>query len=116
MTLLPKGIFRFSLFIFFSFVPVNTTAQNRFRDDLSVSLNYHYGFVVPEYSNLLYLVEDNVQSVSLNFAKKTRGKNDWEHLYNYPEYGISLFFSSLGNNTVHGHEVALFPYFNLNIL
>jgi hypothetical protein len=116
MTLLPKGIFRFSLFIFFSFVLVNTTAQNRFRDDLSVSLNYHYGFIVPEYSNLLYLVEDNVQSASLNFSKKTRGKNDWEHLYNYPEYGISLFFSSLGNNTVHGHEVALFPYFNLNIL
>jgi hypothetical protein len=116
MTPLPKGIFRFSLFVFFSFILVKTTAQGRFQDDLSVSLNYHYGFVVPEYSNFLYLVEDNVQSYSLNFSKKTRGKNDWEHLYNYPEYGISLFYSTLGNNTVHGKEIALFPYFNLNIL
>ena len=116
MTLLPKDVFWFTIFIYFSFVPVNTTAQDRFQNDLSVSLNYQYGFIVPEYSNFLYLVDDNVQSYAFNLSKKTRGKNDWEHLYNYPEYGISLFYSTLGNNQVHGKEIALFPYFNLNIL
>lgn len=73
---------RFFFFIFFFFILLNVNAQTRFQDDLSISVNYHYGFIVLEYSNLIYLVEDNVQSASLDISKKTTGKNDWEHLYN----------------------------------
>lgn len=91
-------------------------AQKRFTDDLSLSVDYHSGFLLPEYSHLLYVVEDNIQSAGVTLSKRTTGKNVWEHLYKYPEYGLSLFYSTLGNDQVHGREIALFPFFNLNII
>lgn len=99
-----------------SLVLANAAGQAKFTDDLDVSVNYHYGFMLPEYTYLLYLAEDHIHSGSLNFSKKTTGKNDWEQLYNYPEYGLSLFYSTLGNDKVHGREISAFPYFRLDIV
>ncbi|MEX1238856.1 MAG: acyloxyacyl hydrolase, partial [Cyclobacteriaceae bacterium] len=36
--------------------------------------------------------------------------------YNYPEYGLSLFYSTLGNDRIHGREISIFPYFRLDII
>lgn len=115
-TFLNQNNFRVLLFVFLHFTCLTGHSQSRFTDDLSVSFNYHYGFILPEYTNFLYLVEAPVQSSSFNISKKTTGKNAWERLYNYPEYGLSVFYSTLGNDEVHGREIALFPYFNLNII
>jgi hypothetical protein len=106
------------LFLWFvlSLAFLQAGGQTKFTDGLDVAGYYHYGFLLPEYSSLLYLAEDPIQSFALNFSKKTPGKNDWEQIYNYPEYGLSLFYSSLGNDQVHGREVSLFPYFRLDIV
>jgi hypothetical protein len=37
-------------------------------------------------------------------------------LYNYPEYGVSVFYTTLGNDQVNGREFGLFPFFRLNII
>lgn len=92
------------------------SAQTKITDDLNITINYHNGFILPEYSNLGYLVHKKVQSASLNISKITTGKNDWEQVYNYPEYGFSLFYTTLGNDNVNGREIALFPYFHLNFI
>jgi hypothetical protein len=84
-------------------------------DCLQAAINYHYGYVVPEYSNLTYLVNKPVQSISLNVFKKTTGKTDWEQIYKYPEYGFTLLYTTLGNKEVNGNELALYPYFNYTI-
>jgi hypothetical protein len=91
------------------------TAQPKFMNDLQINSYYHYGYVLPEYKHLLYVVEDNVQSAGLSISKKTIGKNEWQQLYNYPEYGIFLFYSTLGNNEVNGQEIAIYPFFSWNI-
>jgi hypothetical protein len=98
------------------FLSLTLQAQDRFSDNLSLSFNYHYGFMLPEYSNIVYLAKAPVQSASVNLSKRTNGKNDWEHLYHFPEYGLSLFYSTLGNDRVNGREIALFPFFRLNII
>ena len=99
-------------FLFFT----KLSAQDKFTDDLTVTANYHHGFMLPEYSNFLYLVDRDIQSVAINISKKTTGRNDFEQIYNYPEYGVSLFYSTLGNDEVHGREIALFPYFQVDII
>ncbi len=71
---------------------------------------YSYGKVLPEYSNFTYVVNDNVRSGEFNFTKQTYGKNTWEKLYNYPSYGLSFFYSTLGNKKVNGNELAIYPY------
>ena len=114
--LLYKGASRFLFFVFFCHVIISVHAQPRLSDNLSLSIGYHYGFILPEYSNFIYLVEKPVQSVSVDISKKTTGTNDWEQLYHYPEYGLSLFYSTLGNDQVNGREIALVPFFKLNII
>jgi hypothetical protein len=84
--------------------------------NLQLEGNFYHGFVLPEYSNFTYLVEKPIQSASLSLASQTTGKNDWEKIYNYPSYGLTLLYSTLGNHEVHGSEIAIFPYFNLNIV
>jgi hypothetical protein len=98
------------------FLPISLKAQVKISDNASVTGKYYCGFILPEYSNLTYLVDEKVQSVSLSLSRQTKGKNIWEHVYNFPEYGFTLFYSTLGNDKVHGREVALYPYFALNII
>ena len=111
---LHKGL-RLPISILF-LLPFLLQAQDEMTNNLSLAASYHYGAILPEYSNLTYLTHDYVQSVSLSLSKKTKGKTDWEQAYNYPSYGLLLFYSTLGNNEVNGREVALYPFFNLNII
>ena len=91
------------------------TKKEKFVDDLYITPAFHAGFVLPEYPYFLLMTEDHVQSADLNMAKKTTGKNDWEQIYGYPEYGLSLFYSTLGNDKVFGREFALYPFFSYPI-
>ncbi|MCA1764257.1 MAG: acyloxyacyl hydrolase [Cryomorphaceae bacterium] len=81
-----------------------------------MSAHYHYGSVLAEYSSFTYLTEDFVQSVDLYFEKETVGKNPWEEVFGYPTYGIGLFYTTLGNDEIHGRELAVFPYMKFRIL
>jgi hypothetical protein len=89
---------------------LSLTAQGRLTDNLHLSTNYHYGYMIPEYTNFLYVVEKPIQSVSLNVYKTTTGKTDWEQIYKFPAYGISLYYTTLGNDKIHGRELAVLPY------
>ncbi|MDQ3191073.1 MAG: acyloxyacyl hydrolase [Bacteroidota bacterium] len=81
-----------------------------------MSANYHKGFLIPEYQNFNYISNDYIKSFNLSISKKTRGENDWEQLFKYPEYGMSIFYSTLGNDEIHGREIALYPYFQVNLI
>lgn len=76
-----------------------------------VRANVHRGVVLPEYGAIDYLVNNYVHGCELNLVRQTLGKSAWEQLYGYPAYGIRLFYSSLGNAAVFGHQLALSPYF-----
>ncbi len=89
------------------------SAQESMWDNSNVMVNYHYGFNLPEYQFISYLTEKPIQSVDLSFFKATRGKNEWEQIYKYPEFGASLFYSTLGNDDVFGRELALTYFFKV---
>jgi hypothetical protein len=86
----------FVIFLGFFFSLSGLIAQSKFMNDLQISSYYHYGVVLPEYKHLLYVVEDYVHSAGLSISKKTVGKNEWQQLYKYPEYGFLFFYSTLG--------------------
>ncbi len=91
-------------------------AQNKFTNNLNVMLNIHSGYNVPEYQMFTYITKDYIRSVDLSLMKETQGKDEWEQLYNYPEYGLSLFYSTLGNDNIFGRELSLNPFFRINII
>ncbi len=86
-----------------------------FFSNLYITPAYQAGFVLPEYKYFLYMVNEPVQSAGLSISKRTNGKNDWEQIYGFPEYGISFFCSTLGNDLVFGREFAVYPYFSFPV-
>jgi hypothetical protein len=96
------------------FIFPETNAQSGFLNGWNGNTYYHCGLVVPEYRNMLFVAEDYVQSAGLSLSKKTTGKNIWEQIYHYPEFGLMLFYSTLGNDAVNGREIALCPFFTLD--
>ncbi len=91
-------------------------AQTKFTDNLKLMGNYHAGFAIPEYKFLTYIVDDYIRSMDVCLVKETTGNNIWEQLYTYPEYGISLFYSTLGNDKILGKEIALSYFFKINLI
>jgi hypothetical protein len=75
-----------------------------------LSLEYGYGALIPEYQFVNAIVEKNIQQIELSILKKTYGTNFWQKKYNYPQFGLSLFATSLGNKQVFGNEFALYPF------
>ena len=110
-------VFLTYIFLFYLFgSTINTHAQSRFSDDLKVEGAVHFGFNVPEYQMFTYITNDYIRSVNISVVKETKGKNEWEKIFNYPEYGLSLFYSSLGNDDAFGRELSLVPFFRTNII
>jgi hypothetical protein len=78
--------------------------------NLAVRTDFHYGFVIPEYQHFNYLVNKPVVSGEISLFRQSVGRNYWEPLYKYPEAGLTLQFTTLGNKEVFGNEFGLFPY------
>lgn len=91
-------------------------SQERFSDNLKLSASYHRGYSLPEYSNFLLTVTRPIQSLDVTISKQTVGKTSWEQVFNYPEYGLSFFYSTLGDKEVFGNELALTYFFKIYIL
>jgi Lipid A 3-O-deacylase (PagL) len=111
-------VFRSKLlaFILYSFITLSITAQNKLSDNLITSVNYHAGFNLPEYQFMTAITNDYVRSIDISISKKTHKGNVWEQLYHYPENGLSLFYSSLGNNKILGKELALNYFFKIDYI
>ncbi len=104
------------IFISFLFIYPNLQAQSKISDNLNIAVNYHYGYNLPEYPLFNAIVNDNIQSLDISIYKETFGKNIWEQIYKYPEYGVSFFYSTLGNDKVLGRELVLSSFFKLYFL
>jgi hypothetical protein len=74
-------------------------------------VKWNQGWRIPEYSNIAYLSQSTLKSAEIAWLKRTLCKTPTEQLYRYPEYGFTLFYSSLGNRKVFGQELALYPSF-----
>jgi len=81
----------------------------------NIQLDTHYGVILPEYSNLHYLINEPATGYSLSYISQTQGTNYWERLYAYPSFGVSAFYSGLGNDSINGKELALYPFMRLRI-
>jgi hypothetical protein len=102
---------RFLVNLIFLFVIPLIWGQGKLSNNALMSLSFNHGFVIPEYSNITYSANQPIFSTQAAWIKRTTGKKLVEQLYRFPEYGFSLSYTSLGNPSVFGHEVALYPFF-----
>ncbi|MBM3424402.1 MAG: acyloxyacyl hydrolase [Bacteroidetes bacterium] len=96
---------------FFSIWVTMAVSQNTWRNNSYLLVKWNQGWLIPEYSNIAYLSQSTLQSAEITWLKRTLGKNTTEQQYRYPEYGFTLFLSTLGNPSVFGNELAVYPFF-----
>ena len=92
---------------------IQTHAQNKITENLNGMVNFGSGYNLPEYPFISSITEDYIRSLEICLFKETVGRNKWEQLYNYPSYGVSLLYSTLGNDEVFGQEIALTYFLKL---
>ncbi len=80
---------------------------------LTVRLNK--GLVIPHHSSMTYLINDFTRGGEITIGRRYFNQQHWTSLFNYPEIGFGLHYSTLGNNDVYGQGIALFHYINYTI-
>ena len=86
------------------------------QENFKFRADVHTGLVLPEYSQMLYLVNAPVVGAEFSLCRLAKPTKYWNQLYRFPEYGFTFQFTSLGNQQVLGYEYAVFPYFTLPLV
>ncbi len=77
-----------------------------------VELKIHYSFLAPHYDYVSILCEQHFHIYQLNIFKAGNHLKEWDSLYNYPQYGVSLIYSPLSSPNYLGFGVAAAPFIN----
>lgn len=107
-------IFLDLILVFFFLFSTISFGQELTSGNLKGFFNTHVGTNVDE-EPVRSITNDYTSGFEIGLINETIGNNEWEQLYNYPEYGVSLFFSSLGNDQIFGHEIALTPFIKIDL-
>jgi hypothetical protein len=85
--------------------------QNVKWDNLALRADVHTGYLLPEYQMFNQLANDYIYSAEFSIQKQTNGERERDQLFNYPEFGVTFLYTTLGNKEAFGNEAALFGYF-----
>ena len=113
MRLYLYSVLLFSFLLNFSF---NLSAQNNKFSNLVIESNYHYGYLLPEYTFFNYLTNDAVKAFDIELKKELKGEKLWERVYHYPSVGLATYCGSLGNDTVFGKVISVYPFLNFPLI
>tara|TARA_B100000809_G_scaffold157374_1_gene154622 strand:+ start:1660 stop:2745 length:1086 start_codon:yes stop_codon:yes gene_type:complete len=83
---------------------------------IKLSTTYFRGNILPEFGLLDSINETFLQTIEISLMIRTSGKTYWNDIFNYPEYGLALFYTDLGENIVLGEVLGLDYFFKLNLL
>lgn len=91
------------------------TSSEELKGGIDFLANAHYGYVVPEYSSFTLLTNEAVNSLEFSVEKRLGDRNPWNSVFKYPTVGMTFFYTTLGNDEIHGKEYSLYPYVVLPI-
>ena len=80
-----------------------------------VDVNYFRGNIALHNNSILHLIQEQPEGVILSWNKKTFGDQEWESLYNYPDYGASFIYQNFKNETL-GNNYGLYAHYNFYFL
>lgn len=94
-----------------SFLQAGLLQAQEQRSGRSWSLFYHNGPIVEHNPDLGQLIDKHTRGLMFQYNFQTSGAKDWEQRYNYPDYGVSLYYADLGNELL-GENWALYGHYN----
>ncbi|HHB51803.1 MAG TPA: hypothetical protein ENK75_01980, partial [Saprospiraceae bacterium] len=110
-------------FILLHFIPILNFAQsksitnNNDKGTFSILAMYQNGYVFQTNkflrgSNSEKDTINAFQAAAIKFSKQTNGDNQWEQIYNYPNYGIGIYLADFYNPEEIGTPFSFFGFFN----
>ena len=90
-------------------------AQNESKSWYTIDVNNFYGTILKHNPDISHLITGHPSGVILSFQKKTFGDEEWQRLYNNPEYGVSFIYNDL-DNAYLGEHFSLFAHYNFYFL
>ncbi|WP_228027928.1 acyloxyacyl hydrolase [Costertonia aggregata] len=86
-------------------------SQNGDVKKYTIDVNQFYGSVLLHNPDISHLITNHPGGVILGFNRKTYGSQEWEQLYNYPDYGASFIYQDMNNETL-GENFGLYAHYN----
>ena len=81
----------------------------------TVDVSFLRGNVVLHSPELAHLITGHPEGVMVSFSKKTNGNQEWEAIYNYPDYGGYFLYQDLKNQQL-GECYAIGAHYNFYFL
>lgn len=94
------------------FIPVCGQEE---RHNSYLDLHYFHGVITEHNPDLSHLISGNPNGFIASWNKRTDGSQDWHHLYNFPDYGVSFTYQDL-KNTYLGENFGLYAHYNFYFL
>ena len=94
-----------AILLFFGIYTRVLFSQDTTNNHYILSANGHYGFGVPHNSNMNYLIKRHIGAFEINFGKTTSGEKEWQRVYNHPEMGLGILYTSMGNPYLLGQGI-----------
>lgn len=91
------------------------SAQNAHRPEYGIEVKTHYAFLMTHYEFMRILQEQHFPIVQLNIFKTGNFGKEWQSLYRFPQYGISLIYSPLSSPRYLGNGFAVVPFINFSL-
>ena len=81
----------------------------------SIEVDFLAGNVMQHAPDLGHLVSGHPIGTMISFSRKTYGSNEWQSVYNYPDYGFYLLYQDFKNPYL-GHNFAIGGHYNFYFL
>lgn len=81
-----------------------------------IEYRQHYGFVLRHHSDMFLYTQKHFPAFELSLMHQTTGAQPWHVRYNYPQTGITLFYSPLSSPRYLGTITGLYPFVNFPLL
>lgn len=84
-------------------------------DTNAVEVNFMRGNVIPHSPELYQLITGHPEGVMISLSKQTHGKEAWQSLYNFPDYGVYFLYEDFKNDIL-GKNYAVGAHYNFYFL
>ena len=101
---------RFYLTVLILFFSGLISAQE-FKDSYIFDVNYFTGNVLSHAPDIAHLITGHPEGILLDFSKKTHGAEEWQSVYNYPDYGGYFLYQDFKNEFL-GKNYAIGVHYN----
>lgn len=103
------------IIIFILLLSINFSAQEK-KDNYSYfQTSYLSGNILRHNKNVGHFLNDHPKGFLLSWNKKSFGKQDWEHRYNYPDFGYSFAYQDYKNDIL-GELYSIYAHYNFYLL